>query len=103
MQRVRKIESKLKELDVEIAKKEQSRAGIQKMLEAYKSNPKMGNPGDVEPQIGEYSREIVSLNEQREKFKVNFGATTQYKAKIFSKIFSRNDPSRGKNMRGIRI
>uniref|UniRef100_A0A914CWK6 Uncharacterized protein n=1 Tax=Acrobeloides nanus TaxID=290746 RepID=A0A914CWK6_9BILA len=69
MQRVRKIEQKLKELDVEIAKKEQSRAGIQKMLEAYKSNPKMGNPGDVEPQIGEYSREIVSLNEQRERFK----------------------------------
>lgn len=70
MQRCRKLEGKIKELEHEMAKKEQSRAGLVRMLEAYKSNPKMGNPGDVEPQISEYSREIVSINEQIERLKV---------------------------------
>jgi hypothetical protein len=38
------------------------------------------------------------------EFDTNFGATTQlggYPREKFSKIFSGNDSSRGKNMRGI--
>lgn len=82
MQRARKIEAKIKEIEADVSKKEQSRSGLQKMLEAYKSNPKMGNPGDVEPQIGEYSRELVLLNEQLEKFKVD--SPTLFIPQIFS-------------------
>lgn len=84
MQRCRKIEGKLKELEVEMAKKEQSRGGLVKMLEAYKSNPKMGNPGDVEPQINEYSRDIVSISEQIERLKVRLCFIRHFKTAILA-------------------
>ena len=41
-QRCRKIESKLKEMEAQLATHEQSRAGMDKMFIVYRDNPKLG-------------------------------------------------------------
>lgn len=71
-QRCRQIENKLNGLAKEAATKEQSRAGLEKMLGVYRDNPKMGNAADVERQILQVSKELEGLAEKIERYKVGF-------------------------------
>uniref|UniRef100_A0A1I7S9V6 F-BAR domain-containing protein n=1 Tax=Bursaphelenchus xylophilus TaxID=6326 RepID=A0A1I7S9V6_BURXY len=67
-QRCRKLEHKIAELNADIAKREHSKAGLQKMLTVYTDNPKLGNAADVEHQINEFQNEINHLVDQRSRF-----------------------------------
>ncbi|KAI1709241.1 fes/CIP4, and EFC/F-BAR homology domain-containing protein [Ditylenchus destructor] len=67
-QRCRKIQAKLDELSKESATKEQSRSGLDKMLNVYRENPKMGNAADVEIQMAQYTRELGAIKEQMERY-----------------------------------
>ena len=69
-QRCRKIQLKLEEFNKEKETLSNSLAGVEKMAEVYKGNPKLGNPKDVEPQIAEYRRHLSIINSDIAKFNV---------------------------------
>jgi hypothetical protein len=68
-QRCRKIQSKLEELSKEQETLHKSLDGVEKMVEVYKNNTKLGNPKDVEPKIAEYKTQLTAVNSEIAKYK----------------------------------
>ncbi|CAI5456379.1 unnamed protein product [Caenorhabditis angaria] len=69
-QRARKILGKITELERDREKSIQSREGVSKMQQAYRENPKLGNPNHCDPQLAQYGREIDALTSQIQKYRV---------------------------------
>ncbi|KAK6030854.1 hypothetical protein OSTOST_02999, partial [Ostertagia ostertagi] len=69
-QRLRRIQAKLRDLEKEREKIQQSRDGLAKMKQVYTDNPKMGNPADCETQLCQYEKEIESINQQINRFRI---------------------------------
>lgn len=69
-QRARKILGKINELEKEKERAVQSREGVIKLQNAYKENPKLGNPENCVPQIVQYGKEIDDLSNQIHKFRI---------------------------------
>lgn len=69
-QRARKLQAKISELDKEKERASQSLEGVMKMQNAYRENPKLGNPAHCEAQISQYGKEIEALNNQIQKFHI---------------------------------
>ncbi|CAD6187303.1 unnamed protein product [Caenorhabditis auriculariae] len=63
-QRARKIAGKLAEIEKDRERAIQSREGVSKMQNAYRSNPKLGNPADCDAQLSQYAQEIDALTVQ---------------------------------------
>lgn len=59
--------------------KEQSRAGLERMLGVFRENPKMGNANDVELQIQQNNKELELIADKAERYKViKFFTITAY-------------------------
>ncbi|VDM62350.1 unnamed protein product [Angiostrongylus costaricensis] len=69
-QRIRRLHAKVAELEKEREKCQQSREGLVKMKQVYTANPKMGNAADCETQLCQYEKEIESINQQINKFRL---------------------------------
>ncbi|EGT54851.1 CBN-TOCA-1 protein [Caenorhabditis brenneri] len=69
-QRARKIQGKINDLEKEKERALQSREGVSKMRDAYRANPKLGDPVVCEVQIEEYGKEIDALSQQIQKFRL---------------------------------
>jgi len=63
-QRCRKLQAKIDQMQKEVATRLQSREGLEKMQVVYRDNPKMGNLGDVELQLGTINKEVEVLRSQ---------------------------------------
>uniref|UniRef100_A0AC34QR14 Formin-binding protein 1-like n=1 Tax=Panagrolaimus sp. JU765 TaxID=591449 RepID=A0AC34QR14_9BILA len=68
-QRCRKIQSKIEELQNEEEKLQNSLNAAVRMIDVYKQNPKLGNPKDVEPKVGEYKTQIGKVQGDVAKYK----------------------------------
>ncbi|CAI2355664.1 unnamed protein product [Caenorhabditis sp. 36 PRJEB53466] len=69
-QRARKIHAKITELEKEKERALQSKEGVSKMQNAYRENPKLGNPNDCDAQLQQYAREIDGLCNQIQKYRI---------------------------------
>ena len=55
-QRVRKLEAKIKELQADLSKREQSKEGMAKMHAVYTDNPKLGSAENVAAQMRQFDK-----------------------------------------------
>ncbi|KAJ1363695.1 hypothetical protein KIN20_023610, partial [Parelaphostrongylus tenuis] len=69
-QRIRRLQAKVAELEKEREKCQQSKEGLARMKQVYTDNPKMGNAADCENQLCQYEKEIESINQQINKFRL---------------------------------
>ncbi|CAI4226275.1 unnamed protein product [Auanema sp. JU1783] len=69
-QRIRRLQTKISELEKEKEKNQQSRDGLVKLQQVYRDNPKLGNHADCDAQLSDFGKEINNLSQQIEKFRI---------------------------------